>query len=74
MIKEPLMTLAEVAEELGITENMAFRIERKAINKLRAEFKKRGISFYDFIEYINENLNNIPNTIIDSDCNENVID
>jgi len=44
------MTQEEVAEAFGITRNYVQQIEKRAIEKLRAELKKRGIKKQDLLE------------------------
>jgi DNA-directed RNA polymerase sigma subunit (sigma70/sigma32) len=44
------MTQEEVAQAFGITRNYVQQIEKRAIEKLRAELKKRGIKKQDLLE------------------------
>lgn len=44
------MTQEEVAEVFGVTRNYVQQIEKRAIEKLRAELKKRGIKKQDLLE------------------------
>jgi DNA-directed RNA polymerase sigma subunit (sigma70/sigma32) len=44
------MTQDEVAESFGVTRNYIQQIEKRALEKLRAELKKRGIKKQDLLE------------------------
>ena len=44
------MTQEEVAQAFGITRNYVQQIEKRAIEKLRTELKKRGIKKQDLLE------------------------
>lgn len=44
------MTQEEVAQAFGVTRNYVQQIEKRAIEKLRAELKKRGIKKQDLLE------------------------
>jgi len=44
------MTQEEVAEVFGVSRNYVQQIEKRAIEKLRAELKKRGIKKQDLLE------------------------
>jgi DNA-directed RNA polymerase specialized sigma subunit len=44
------MTQEEVAQVFGVTRNYVQQIEKRAIEKLRAELKKRGIKKQDLLE------------------------
>lgn len=43
------MTQDEVAESFGVTRNYIQQIEKRALEKLRAELKKRGIKKQDLL-------------------------
>ena len=43
------MTQDEVAELFGVTRNYIQQIEKRALEKLRAELKKRGIKKQDLL-------------------------
>lgn len=43
------MTQEEVAEAFGISRNYVQQIEKRALEKLRAEFKKRGVMKEDYL-------------------------
>lgn len=44
------MTQDEIAESFGVTRNYIQQIEKRALEKLRAELKKRGIKKQDLLE------------------------
>jgi len=43
------MTQDEVAESFGVSRNYIQQIEKRALEKLRAELKKRGIKKEDYL-------------------------
>lgn len=47
--KEHYMTQEEVAQAFGITRNYVQQIEKRALEKIRAELKKRGVKKEDYI-------------------------
>jgi len=44
------MTLQEIADELGISKQMAAKIERRALDKARTILERHGLSWEDFAE------------------------
>jgi len=48
------MTQQEVADALGITRAAVADIERRALNKLRNELRKRGITLGDFFDWMKQ--------------------
>jgi DNA-directed RNA polymerase sigma subunit (sigma70/sigma32) len=47
--KETGMTQKEVAELFGVTRNYIQQVEKRAMEKLRAELKKRGLKKEDYL-------------------------
>ena len=47
--KEQNMTQEEVAQAFGVTRNYVQQVEKRALEKLRAELKKRGVKKEDYI-------------------------
>ena len=45
----PAVPLETVAAELGVSHQRVSAIERKALAKLRAELKRRGLTFSDLL-------------------------
>ena len=43
------MTQEEVAQVFGVTRNYVQQIEKRALEKIRAELKKRGVKKEDYI-------------------------
>lgn len=43
------MTQKEVAEVFGVTRNYIQQVEKRAMEKLRAELKKRGLKKEDYL-------------------------
>ncbi len=44
------MSRQEVGEELGISQQVVWHIERRALEKMRREFKQRGMRLEDLVE------------------------
>ena len=44
------MTHREIAEVLGVTTSAVWLIERRALMKVRREFKRRGLALADFFD------------------------
>ena len=47
--KEAGMTQKEIAELFGVTRNYIQQVEKRAMEKLRAELKKRGLKKEDYL-------------------------
>jgi DNA-directed RNA polymerase sigma subunit (sigma70/sigma32) len=47
--KEQNMTQEEVAQAFGVTRNYVQQVEKRALEKLRAELKKRGLKKEDYL-------------------------
>ena len=44
-----MMTLQEIADELGISKQMVAKIEKRALAKARATLDRLGLSWEDFV-------------------------
>ena len=44
------MSRQEVGDELGLSQQVVWHIERRALEKMRREFKQRGLSLEDLVE------------------------
>ncbi len=47
--KEHYMTQEEVAQAFGVTRNYIQQVEKRAMEKLRTELKKRGLKKEDYL-------------------------
>jgi len=54
-IKDPFMTLAQIAEVMGVSREMVRQIERSALMKARKVLRKRGIELEDFVSTLRYN-------------------
>ena len=54
-IKDPFMTLAQIAEVMGVSREMVRQIERSALIKARKVLRARGIELEDFVATLKYN-------------------
>lgn len=53
MANDP-MTLQEIADELGVSKQMAAKIERRALGKARDILARMGIDWEDFVDELRQ--------------------